>query len=376
MYCGPCRTPKRRLTNGSGYCGRAGGWRSSTVRNTTRRPRRHSAKMPAPAPNTPRSAISCRFTAGVPARRSRRCSKRMGWSAWRATRCSIWSPRRPGAWSKRAENRGRVSATSSGEMSRAKERTMSYEHILVDIEDGVGIITLNRPEKLNAMNRRLAGEVHEAVQRLDADDAVGCIVLTGAGRAFSAGGDIHEQLEDDARYSDDELNRMRTRRGYLDISMSKKPNIGMMNGLAFGGAAVIASSLDIRIGCEDSKFRFLAAAYGRINSTWTLPNQVGWPIAKELLFTGRIVEADEAQRIGLLNHLVPCAQLREKTLELGAMIAKNRRGSVMGVKALLLQHMGKNLEEQWANERDYTTNVMRGAKAEDAFPEFIARKGR
>src|SRR3989441_3832863 len=124
---------------------------------------------------------------------------------------------------------------------------MSYEHILVEIEDGVGIITLNRPEKLNAMNRRLVSEMHEAVGRFDADDAVGCIVLTGAGRAFSAGGDIHEQLEDDARYSDEVLDRMRTRRGYLDITMSPKPNIGIMNSLAFGGAVVLSSSLDIGI---------------------------------------------------------------------------------------------------------------------------------
>src|SRR5258708_27186031 len=108
------------------------------------------------------------------------------------------------------------------------------------MEDGVGVITLNRPEKLNAMNRRLVSEMHEAVGRLDADDRVGCIVLTGTGRAFSAGGDIHEQLEDDARYSDEELDRMRTRRGYLDISTSKKPTIGMLNGLAFGGAPVIS----------------------------------------------------------------------------------------------------------------------------------------
>ena len=120
---------------------------------------------------------------------------------------------------------------------------MSYEHILVDIEDGVGIVTLNRPEKLNAMNRRLGSELQDAVKRLDDDDSCGCIVLTGAGRAFSAGGDIHEQLEDDARFSDEELDRMRTRRGYLDVSLSKKPNIGMMNGLAYGGAAVVASAL-------------------------------------------------------------------------------------------------------------------------------------
>ena len=89
-----------------------------------------------------------------------------------------------------------------------------------------------------------------------------------------------------------------------------------------------------------------------------------------------MVEAEEAHRIGLLNHLVPCAELREKTMWLATMIAKNRRESVMGVKALLLQHMGADLEQQWKNERDYTTNVVRGAKAEAAFPEFIARKGR
>jgi enoyl-CoA hydratase len=131
----------------------------------------------------------------------------------------------------------------------------------------------------------------------------------------------------------------------------------------------------MRIGCEHCSFRFLAVSYGRINCTWTLPNQVGWPIAKELLFSGRVVEAEEAYRIGLLNHLVPCEQLRTKTLELATMIASNRRESVMGVKALLLKHMGCDLEQQWANERDYTTNVVRGAKAEEAFPEFIARKG-
>jgi len=150
----------------------------------------------------------------------------------------------------------------------------------------------------------------------------------------------------------------------------------MMNGLAYGGAAVLASSLDMRIGCEDTKFRFLAAAYGRINSTWTLPNQVGWPVAKELLFSARVVEADEAHRIGLLNHRVSCAELRDKTMWLATMIAKNRREAVMGVKELLLRDLGANLEAQWANERDYTTNVVRGAKAEAAFPEFIARHGR
>ena len=253
------------------------------------------------------------------------------------------------------------------------------DYVLVEKSEGVAILTMNRPEQLNALNQQLSRELHDAVTQMSADDEIGCIVITGAGqRAFSAGGDIHEQREDDQRYSQEELdarNAVRARGSY-EISACPKPTIGMMNGLAYGGAAVLASSLDMRIGCEHSSFRFLAAAYGRINSTWTLPNQVGWPIAKELLFSGRLVDAEEAYRIGLLNHLVPCDQLREKTMWLATMIAKNRRESVMGVKALLLQDMGRSLEEQWTNEREYTTKVVRGAKAEAAFPEFIARHSR
>jgi enoyl-CoA hydratase len=220
--------------------------------------------------------------------------------------------------------------------------------------------------------------LHDAVKRMDADEAIGCIVITGAGeRAFSAGGDIHEQREDDRRYTEEELDAHRPpRRGAYEIAGGAKPTIGMLNGLAYGGAAVLASSLDMRVGCEDTRFRFLAAAYGRINSTWTLPNQVGWPIAKELLFSARVVEAEEAYRIGLLNHLVAREQLRAKTMELARMIAGNNRASVIGIKALLLDQMGQNLELQWTKERHYTTHVVRGAKAEEAFPEFIARRGR
>ena len=253
---------------------------------------------------------------------------------------------------------------------------MAYEHILVDIEDGVAIVTLNRPAQLNAMNRKLSQELHQAVKDMERDDRVGCIVITGAGeRAFSAGGDIKEQLSDDAKLSDEELDGLRNQKRSYEISACLKPTIGMMNGLAFGGAAVLASSLDMRVGCEGTKFRFLAAAYGRINSTWTLPNQVGWPVAKELLFTARVVEAEEAYRIGLLNHLVTRSQLRAKTMEIAKTIAANHRGAVMGVKALMLQQMGKELEQQFELEKTYTRDVLRGAKAKDAFPEFIARKG-
>ena len=107
-----------------------------------------------------------------------------------------------------------------------------------------------------------------------------------------------------------------------------------------------------------------------------MPNQVGWPKAKELLFTARVVGAEEAFQIGLLNHLVPANQLRAKTMEVAQLIASNHRGSVQAIKGLLLQDMTKDLDGQFVNEKDYTTNVVKGFGVEEAFPEFLARKGR
>ena len=256
---------------------------------------------------------------------------------------------------------------------------MDYEHLLVETEDRVSVITMNRPEVLNAMNHRLDGELHHAVMAANDDPGVGCIVITGAGeRAFSAGGDIHEQRVHAKELSAEqqEASSLQYQQWMYEISTSPKPVIGMMNGLAYGGGAVLASCLDLRVGCENTSFRFLAVAYGRINCTWTLTNQVGWPIAKEYLFTGRVVEAEEAYRVGLLNHLVPAGELRSKTMEIAATIAGHRQESVVGIKELLLQDKAADVRGMWENERDYTSNKVKGYGVEDAFPEFIARRGR
>ena len=255
---------------------------------------------------------------------------------------------------------------------------MAYEHILVENEEGVAVLTMDRPEVLNAMNHTLVSELHDAVMAANAEENIGCIVITGAGgKAFSAGGDIHEQREDARSRTEEERDVRSAEHSQFmyDISSSPKPVIGMMNGLAYGGGAVLASCLDIRVGCENTKFRFLAVAYGRINSTWTLTNQVGWPKAKEFLFTARIVEAEEALQTGLLNHLVPADQLRAKTMEMAALIAKNNQASVKGIKQILLKDMTADLQGMWQIEKDYTS-VVKGYGVEDAFPEFIARKGR
>ena len=256
---------------------------------------------------------------------------------------------------------------------------MEYEYLLVEIEDRVKVITMNRPEVLNAMNHKLDGELHHTVMSANKDEGVGCIVITGSGeRAFSAGGDIHEQRLHAQELTEEqrEANSLQYQHWMYDISASPKPVIGMMNGLAYGGGAVLASCLDMRTGCEHTRFRFLAVAYGRINSTWTLTNQVGWPTAKEFLFTGRVVEAEEAYRVGLLNHLVPSAELRDKTMEIASTIAGHRPESVIGIKEILLRDKAADLRGMWENEVDYTTNQVKGYGVEQAFPEFIARRGR
>src|SRR5215468_5588751 len=206
---------------------------------------------------------------------------------------------------------------------------MAYEFILTERSDGVAVITLNRPDKLNALSFPLVRELDDALSRCEADEDVKAVILTGAGeRAFSAGADIHEM----AGLSAEELATRADVRGRATwhIATFGKPLIGAINGLAYGGAALLSSTLDLRIGCERTKFRFLAASYGRVNSTWSLPLLVGLPKAKELLYTGRDVMAEEAERIGLLNQVVPATRLRETALEMAAAIARNDARMVTG----------------------------------------------
>ena len=252
---------------------------------------------------------------------------------------------------------------------------MTYETILVDRIDGVAIVTLNRPRVLNAMNLALSQELGQAVSDLEADDDVRAIILTGAGeRSFSAGADIHEMRT----LSQEQTEQAPNIRGGTQslIANCSKPTIGALNGVAHGGGAVLASSLDFLVGCERSQFRFLAVAYGQMNSTWSLPVIIGWPRAKELLYTGRVVEAEEAYRLGLLNHLVPSEKLMEKAMELASLIAANHPRSVQGVKRLIQSNLGRSWEEMREREHLARRTTHRGLAVEEGFQEFIQRRGR
>ena len=253
---------------------------------------------------------------------------------------------------------------------------LGYENIIVDRNEGVGVVTLNRPEVLNALSRDLYREIDEVISEFEADDDVKAIVFTGAGeRAFSAGADIHEIAR--LREMPDPPPDSGEREWYSwRVAACRKPTIGALNGLCYGGAAVMASSFDMRVGCERTSFRFLAASYGRVNSTWSLPMQVGWPMAKELLLTARVVQADEAHRIGLLNHLVASDKLMEKALELGGQIAENDTRMVQGIKELLIENVGTQWVEMFKNEIDAQGGRLSPAPFEESFKDFLDRKGR
>ncbi len=253
---------------------------------------------------------------------------------------------------------------------------MAYENILVEkVGGGVRVITLNRPDVLNALSSDLNREMDEALDSFENDPDIKAIVITGAGeKAFSAGADIHEnarRAEGEARQSAPPRPDASWRRATF-----KKPTIGAINGLCWGGAAVLASSLDIRIGCERTNFRFIAAARGRINNTWSLPIVVGWARAKELLFTARVVDAEEAEHMGLLNKIVPSERLMDEVIEMGRMIAKNDELMVQGIKQILHEHIGREWRAMYDGARDAVKTRFQPGSFQVGFADFLERKGR
>ena len=206
------------------------------------------------------------------------------------------------------------------------------EPILVERRGRVGLVTLNRPEKLNALNSALVMQLEQAIRELEADDDVGAIVVTGAGeRAFSAGGDMAEQV---AALNSQEKAPPRVSASAI-VRLAKTPTIAAIRGYCFGGGALLAIEFDIRIGGEDARFKFHAASYGRAPGGAILPRIVGDAKAKELLFTCDEVSASEALRIGLLNQLVPADQVVDTAVAMGERIAANSPVAVRALKEII-----------------------------------------
>jgi len=200
--------------------------------------------------------------------------------------------------------------------------------VLVERRGPVGLITLNRPAKLNALNTPLMEGLEQALRELDDDPEISAIVLTGAGeRAFSAGGDMAEQVEAIE-------GKRPARRGSASAGLRsvRTPTLAAIRGYCYGGAALLAISCDIRISGDDGRFKFHGASYGRVLGGAILPRIVGAAKAKELLFTGDDVPAPEALRIGLVNHVVPSAEVLEYTVAMAERIAGNSPRAVQSIK--------------------------------------------
>jgi 2-(1,2-epoxy-1,2-dihydrophenyl)acetyl-CoA isomerase len=225
------------------------------------------------------------------------------------------------------------------------------------------------------MNLQLVGELGVAIDNMESDTDIRVVIITGSGnRAFCAGADIHEMR---GMSAEDHTRSQKLRYStQWKLATCSKPIIGALNGLCYGGGSVMATSLDFLVGCNLTKFRFLAAAYGQLNATWTLPNLIGWPRAKELLYTGRIVTGEEAHNIGLLNHLVPANKVLKKSWELATLIAANYPTSVQGTKALVLEGLGHTWKEQWDAEHAAREQRFKGLSIEKGFRDFISKKGR
>ena len=187
---------------------------------------------------------------------------------------------------------------------------MPYQHLLLSVQDRIATLAVNRPDKLNALNSALIGELGSAIDELQSRDDVAGIILTGAGRAFVAGADISEL----AALSALDGKRL-ARRGqeiFRRFEISSKPTIAAVNGFALGGGCELAMSCQMRIASEAAKFGQpevklgLTPGYG---GTQRLPRLVGRGRALQLLLTGEMVDAQEAYRIGLVNRVVAADQL-------------------------------------------------------------------
>jgi enoyl-CoA hydratase/carnithine racemase len=190
--------------------------------------------------------------------------------------------------------------------------------VLCERDGLVAVITLNRPEKLNAISRALSEALAAAVRELEADEGVRAIVLPGAGdRAFSAGADMGEGVEQLEGRGEGN----RAGEGIGAVAAATKPVIAAINGYCYGGATLLAMAADIRLASPNARFRFVGASYGLVVGGSQLPRIVGPAYAKELIFTTRVIDAAEAERIGLVNRVLPAETLLAEAVQMGKEIA-------------------------------------------------------
>ncbi len=255
---------------------------------------------------------------------------------------------------------------------------MPYETVSLEISDGVAALTLNRPEAANAMNLDLLRELAEALLECDESSEVRCVVLTGNGRFFSAGGDL-------AAFAGD-LDRLpfflkqltlHLHAAVSRIARMRQPVIAAVNGPAAGAGLALAASCDHLIASDKANFTAAYTAAGLSpdgSSTWVLPRRIGPARTRELMLTNRRLSATEALDWGLANEVVPLSELTTRTEELAAQLASGPTAAFGHVKTLLASSAANNLETQMELEARAIADSARTRDAKEGINAFLSKR--
>jgi len=255
---------------------------------------------------------------------------------------------------------------------------MSYETILIDTRgDGphrTGLITLNRPKQLNALNDALMDELGAALLAFDADDSIGCIVVTGSEKAFAAGADISAMAK--LTYRDVVLHGFISR-NWETMLRVRKPVIAAVSGFALGGGCELAMMCDFIIASETAKFGQPEIKIGIIpgaGGTQRLPRSVGKSKAMDMVLTGRMMDAAEAERSGLVSRVVPADKLMDEVLSAAETICQLGLPSVMAAKACVNQAFEGSLTSGVAHERQVFHTLFATEDQKEGMDAFLSKR--
>lgn len=250
----------------------------------------------------------------------------------------------------------------------------------LDSDSGVATVTLNRPERLNALTFEVYRELRDTFRALDTEPGVQAIVLTGKGKAFCSGGDVEDIIgplfERDYRG----LLEFTRNTGDLILAMlrCRRPIVGVLNGTVAGAGAVIASACDIRIAAEGARIAFLFTKVGLsgadMGASWLLPRIIGQGRATELLMTGDFIDAQEAHRIGLYNRVVPFDQLNDEGRRLAERLAAGPSFGLEITKKMLLREAAMDVESALAAETEIQATCMEDPNFREAYEAFIGKR--
>ncbi len=251
---------------------------------------------------------------------------------------------------------------------------MSYEMILVERRDRVGLITLNRPKQLNALNDQLMDELGGALLEMDADDAVGAIVITGNDKAFAAGADIGAMAQ--WSYMDVFKTGYITR-NWETIRQIRKPVIAAVSGFALGGGCELAMMCDIVIAADTARFGQPEIKLGVIpgaGGTQRLPRAVSKAKAMDLCLTARFMDAQEAERAGLVSRVVPAERVVQEALEAAATIAEYSLPAVMMAKESINRAYESTLTEGVLFERRLFHSLFATEDQKEGMSAFMEKR--